>query len=126
MQLKDIQRPTGKVDLLLGIHEARLFPNHVLHSHDNLLLCQSSFGSGLLLIGHHPYLNPGVVTQAHHVFEKARALYGKQVNHVLTRHNSSYPTLSNPISAGGGGVQGDCHEAVCAPGMPTLSLQGER
>ena len=41
VKLKDIQRPTGKVDLLLGIHEARLFPNHVLHSQDNLLLCQS-------------------------------------------------------------------------------------
>ena len=52
VQLKDIQQPTGAVDLLLGIHEARSFPNHVLHSHNNLLLCQSSFGSVLLLIGH--------------------------------------------------------------------------
>ena len=39
VQLKDIQLPTGKVDLLLGIHEARFFPIHVFHSHNNLLLC---------------------------------------------------------------------------------------
>ena len=38
VQLKDIQKPTGKVDLLLSIHEARLFPNHVLHSHDLSLI----------------------------------------------------------------------------------------
>ena len=76
IQLKDIQRPTGKVDLLLGIHEARLFPSHVLHSHDNLLLYQSSFGSGLLLVGHYPLLNPWVIVQTHHVYERARATYG--------------------------------------------------
>ena len=70
IKLKDIKRPTGHLDLLLGIHEARLFPNHVLQSQDNLLLCQSIFGSGLLLTGHHPYINPGVVFQSQHVFEK--------------------------------------------------------
>ena len=32
VKIQDIQRPTSKVDLLLGIHEARLFPSHVLLS----------------------------------------------------------------------------------------------
>ena len=110
IQLKDIQRPTGKVDLLLGIHEARLFPSHVLHFHDNLLLYQSSFGSGQLLVGHHPLLNSGVVAQDH---EGARAYYGKQVHHVLSSHGSFNPSHSKPNSSGegGGGVQGDCRQA---------------
>ena len=51
VRLKDIQRPIGKVDLLLGVHEARLFPTS-LESHDNLLLQRSIFGSGLLLSGY--------------------------------------------------------------------------
>ena len=84
VELKDIQRPAGKVDPLLGIHEARLFPNLVLHSHNNLLLYQSFFGSGLILVGHHPLLNPGVVVQNHKVYERAQANYGKQVHHVLS------------------------------------------
>ena len=55
IRLKDIQRPTGKVDLLLGVHEARLFPKS-LDSHDNLLLQTSVFGSGLVLSGYHPLI----------------------------------------------------------------------
>ena len=105
VQLKDIQWCCA-VDLLLGIYENRLFPNHVLHSFDNLLLCQSLFGSGLLLVGHHPYLNPGVVVQTNHVFQKARARYGKKVHHVLARHLSSCPMLFIPMSVGDVVVEG--------------------
>ena len=98
MKLHDIQRPTGKVDLLVGIHEARLFPNLVLHTIDNLLLYQSSFGSGLLLVGHHPLLNPGVVVQTYHVWGRARASYGKQVHHMLSRHTFPCTTPLVPTS----------------------------
>ena len=35
------------------------------------------------------------------MFEKAQDLYGKQVNHILTRHTSSCPTPSIPMSVGG-------------------------
>ena len=112
------------VDLLLGIHEAGLFSTNVLQTKENLLLCQSLFGSGILLIGHHPHLNPRVVLQAQHMLEKARTLYGKQVNHVLTRHKNSYPAFSNRTSAGGGGLQGDCQQVLFAPGSLTLPLEG--
>ena len=78
-------KPTGHVDLLLGIHEARLFLTQVLQSWDNLLLCQSIFGSGLLLTGHHPHINPGVVFQSQHVFEKGQAMYCKRIHHVITK-----------------------------------------
>lgn len=38
IKLQDIKHPSGHVNLLLGIHEARLFPAQVIQSHDNLLL----------------------------------------------------------------------------------------
>ena len=88
--------------MLLGIHEARLFPTLVLSSHDNLLLLQSSFGSGLLLAGLHPVLNTRVVVQNHQVYKKARANYRKQVNHVLSRrehqeNNTNSPENTKPV-----------------------------
>lgn len=38
VKLQDIKRPNGYVDLLLGVHEARLFMTFVLQSVDSLLL----------------------------------------------------------------------------------------
>ena len=94
-QLNDIKRPTGHVDLLLGIQEARLFLTQVLQSQDNLLLCQSIFCSGLLLTDHHAYIKPGVVLQSQHIFEKGQALYGKRIHHVLNNTSfNSHPSSS--------------------------------
>ena len=67
------------------------------------------------------------MVQSNYVFEEARATYGKQVNHVLARHSSSYPSLSEPNSTGegGGGVLGDSRKA-CAlqASQPSLSRGG--
>ena len=75
----DIKHLSGHINLLLGIHEARLFPNQLLQSLDNLLLYPSIFGSGLLLTGHHPLIKPGVVLQSH------QAMHAKSRHHVFTK-----------------------------------------
>ena len=51
----DVCRPKGQVDLILGIHEAGVFPVHKARI-GNLQLLVSCFGSGLLLAGSHPSL----------------------------------------------------------------------
>ena len=120
VRLKDIQRPTGKVDLLLGVHEARLFPR-CFESHDNLLLQRYAFGSGLLLSGYHPRIKSGEVFPP----QQSQALHVRS-HHVPAEYTSSYPAASvNPTSAGGGGVQGDCRNASCAP-RPEVSLSRDQ
>ena len=52
-----IRRPTGDVDLLIGIQDARLHPylaNPAEHCKGNLRLLTSMFGTGFLLDGSHP------------------------------------------------------------------------
>ena len=52
-----IRRPTGDVDLLIGIQDARLHPylaNPAEHCKGNLRLLTSMFGTGYLLDGSHP------------------------------------------------------------------------
>ena len=52
-----IRRPTGDVDLLIGIQDARLHPylaNPAEHCKVNLWLLTSMFGTGYLLDGSHP------------------------------------------------------------------------
>ena len=118
IRLKDIQRPTGKVDLLLGVHEARLFPKS-LDSHDNILLQTSVFGSGLVLSGYHPLIKSEGVCPP----QQAQALHVRS-HLVLAEHTSSYPAASvSPTSTGGGGagVQGDCRK-VCALQASRTSL----
>ena len=51
----DVYRPQGQVDLILGVHEAAIFPVHKA-LRGNLQLLGSCFGSGLLLAGTHPCL----------------------------------------------------------------------
>ena len=60
----DICCPDGIMDLLLRVHEVCLFPITFLQSIQNCLLCQSVFGTGHLLVGHHPFLVPRVVDQS--------------------------------------------------------------
>ena len=50
LKLKDIHHPNGYMALLLGVHEAHLFPTTVLQSVNNLLLCQSVFSTVRLLV----------------------------------------------------------------------------
>ena len=54
----DLYRPKGRVDLLIGIHEAGLFPT-CKEERGNLRLMSSSFGSGLVLEGAHPCIKAG-------------------------------------------------------------------
>ena len=52
-----IRRPTGDVDLLIGIQDARLHPylaNPAEHCKGNLRLLTSMFGTGYLIDGSHP------------------------------------------------------------------------
>ena len=51
----DVYRPQGQVDLILGVHEAAIFPVHKARR-ENLQLLQSCFGTGFLLAGTHPCL----------------------------------------------------------------------
>ena len=53
----DINRPSGSVDLLIGIHNASIFPKEKA-IHGNLMLLSSQFGSGMLLQGAHPSIRP--------------------------------------------------------------------
>ena len=53
----EISRPSGQVDLLIGIQSAGIFPT-VRAARGNLRLLSSQFGSGLLLDGAHPEVKP--------------------------------------------------------------------
>ena len=55
VDVADVSRPKGQVDLILGIGEAGVFPVHKARK-GNLQLLVSCFGSGLLLAGSHPSL----------------------------------------------------------------------
>ena len=90
IKLQDIKYPVGHVDLLIVVHEARLFPNQVLQTRGNLLLHQSIFGSGILLSCHHPLIQSGEV----HQLQQAQALHNRS-HHVLTRHSVSSPPTSS-------------------------------
>jgi hypothetical protein len=48
-----VYRPKGQVDILIGIHEADLFPEK-LDARGSPHLMSSQFGSGLVLAGSHP------------------------------------------------------------------------
>ena len=56
--LCDVECPHGPVDLLVGLHEARLHPAGGNHKVGNLCLLQSQFGTGALLDGAHPAIKP--------------------------------------------------------------------
>ena len=53
----ELLRPSGQVDLLIGIQSAAIFPT-VRATRGNLRLLESQFGSGLLLDGAHPAVKP--------------------------------------------------------------------
>ena len=53
----ELLRPSGQVDLLIGIQSAAIFPT-VRATRGNLRLLRSQFGSGLLLDGAHPAVKP--------------------------------------------------------------------
>ena len=75
-----IMRPTGPVDLLLGIQYAGL---HLLvadktkHIEGNLRLLTSEFGTGFLLDGYHPELNTRSVGITREAYEISHASIGK-------------------------------------------------
>ena len=59
--LSYVRRPVGSVDLLLGVQQAGLFPvvaDLVRHRVGNMRLLTSDFGTGMLLDGVHPELQP--------------------------------------------------------------------
>ena len=59
---KDIKRPVGKVHLLIGIHQASIFPqveDKNKHIRGNLRMLKSIFGTGKLLDGSHPDIKIG-------------------------------------------------------------------
>ena len=74
------------------MHEAGLFPTQVIQTVNNLLLCQSAFGTVILLVGHNPLLN-----QLHYMFEKGQAQLGRRVYHTRT-HPESFLSLELPPS----------------------------
>ena len=54
----DVYRPIGPVDVLIGIHEASLFPTVIEGLVvGNLRVLQSKFGTGKLLDGSHELVN---------------------------------------------------------------------
>ena len=96
LKLEDIYCPNGYVDLLLVVNEACLVPTTVLQSIDNLLLCQSLFSTGNLLVSHHPLLVPGVIHQLLEAFERGRAQLCKWVIHKkLVASNTQLSNLSS-------------------------------
>ena len=81
------------------MHIAWLFLTQVIQSVNNLLLCQSAFGTGLLLVGHNPLLKHEVVTQSHHMFEKGQAQLGRRVHLVISMTRAkSFLSLESPPS----------------------------
>ena len=58
VSVQELYRPTGSVDILIGIHEAALFPTFK-EERGNLRLMSSQFGSGLVLEGSHPRIDAG-------------------------------------------------------------------
>ena len=57
-----IQRPVGKVDLLIGTNNVRLHPylaDPTRHLKGNLRLMTSMFGSGVIVDGSHPDIKAG-------------------------------------------------------------------
>jgi hypothetical protein len=63
---EQLRRPEGKVDLLLGIHQAGIFPmiaDRSKHVAGDLRLLTSQFGTGFLLDGTHKTVKAGCVHQ---------------------------------------------------------------
>ena len=75
---RKIMRPTGDVDLLIGIQDARLHPylaDPGKHCRGNLRLLTSMFGTGYLIDGTHPeikvrpnHLSPGATERSRGTF----------------------------------------------------------
>jgi hypothetical protein len=71
-----IRRPSGPVDLLVGIQESGMFPYpaHVArHKAGNLQLLASAFGTGFLLAGEHPNITAGRVMQTRESLSMSQA-----------------------------------------------------
>ena len=76
--ISKVRRPTGAVDLLIGINCASLFPvvaDDDAHCEGNLQLLTSKFGTGWLLDGTHPLNKPGAVMQDQETFERTHATW---------------------------------------------------
>ena len=90
ISLADVFRPTGAVDILIGIQHAGLHPsggNNKFFS-GNLRLLHSKFGSGYILDGCHPNIRfvPPVL-----VVEDANRISHAQVGDTLYMKQSSQP-----------------------------------
>ena len=96
LNIFEIRRPVGSVDMLIGIHHAGLFPV-VEESVSNLRLLKSDFGTGRLLDGSHPLLvqGAGAVLQPEDVYMKTRSQTGQTV--YLTKAQST-PKQVNRIA----------------------------
>ena len=67
-----VYRPRGQVDILIGIHEAALFPTDK-DVRGNLRLMSSQFGSGLVLEGSHPRIKAGKMKMNPEVMHVAKS-----------------------------------------------------
>ena len=75
-EISHFRRPTGAVDMLIGINYAGLFPvvaDSNAHREGNLRLLTSKFGTGMLLDGTHQTLRPGVMRQDEETFKRSHA-----------------------------------------------------
>ena len=101
LNLSDVERPEGPVDLLLGLNYANLHPRIQPGVQGKLRLLNYEFGSGLLLDGVHPDVNAVGVGISHlaHKYGQAElrsTSYStvRQVNHVMTKKPGlSFPEL---------------------------------
>ena len=74
IDLEAVKRPVGKVGLLIGIHQAGIFPyvaDRDKHIDGNLRLLTSIFGTGSLLDGSHPSIDACQVMQSKESYDRS-------------------------------------------------------
>ena len=129
ISLEDIERPKGKIELLIGADCCELLPNKV-NQIGSLQLMKNQFGH--CLRGSHP--NLGSNGKVNHVVVKIHFLNGRttQVNDLrpsTTRNiKNELDLFFNVESLGTHCIPkcGECRCGKCAPGSRRISLQEER
>ena len=108
----EITRPSGPVDLLIGLNHASLHPTGPVEISGDLLVMSSQFGSGKVLCGTHPDIRASKVTFSH-LANKARSALtgaGGVINNIQMKvHRLSFPEIEEL-----GTVQPRRCESCCA------------
>ena len=97
-----LERPSGPVDLLVGINMAAIFPylaNREEHLRGNLMLMTSIFGSGFLLSGDHAGISANMMMESPEALKMTRAGRVNQVMFTMKEkpNRMSLKTIKNEV-----------------------------